>query len=219
MSEQSQTEQNPNQPSASVGSNRSLWVWVMAGVAIGVIVFGIAWLLNRNGHTPAPPPPVTATPVIVAANTVPPADVPPTITTTAPAATVTPFVTYTVHSGDVLSGIAERFGVRASAIHEANGETLTNPDRLQIGQELRIPFSGLQTPLPLPTFTPIPSATPVASNTKQKRFQHTVRRGEVLSTIAQKYGVSLQALRAANNLRSDVIRVGDTLIIPSPAKP
>lgn len=45
-------------------------------------------------------------------------------------------------------------------------------------------------------------------------IRHRVRRGETLSGIARQYGVTLQTLRAANNLRGSVIHPGETLIVP-----
>ncbi len=45
--------------------------------------------------------------------------------------------------------------------------------------------------------------------------QHVVRRGDTLSGVASLYRVSLSRLRAANRLRSDIVRVGQTLRIPS----
>lgn len=44
---------------------------------------------------------------------------------------------------------------------------------------------------------------------------HTVRRGETLSSIAQKYGVTVSALRQANNISGDRINVGQKLKIPA----
>lgn len=43
---------------------------------------------------------------------------------------------------------------------------------------------------------------------------HTIKSGEALSIIARNYGVSVAAIKKANNLRSDAIRAGATLIIP-----
>ncbi|WP_414704037.1 N-acetylmuramoyl-L-alanine amidase [Pseudomonas sp. UBA2684] len=47
--------------------------------------------------------------------------------------------------------------------------------------------------------------------------EHLVSSGESLALIAQRYQVSLGALRSANALRSDVIKVGQTLQIPATA--
>jgi len=43
---------------------------------------------------------------------------------------------------------------------------------------------------------------------------HEVRRGDTLSEIARRYSVSVEALRQANNLRSNLLRVGQSLMIP-----
>ncbi|GEM_PF-1633695 len=63
-------------------------------------------------------------------------------------------VTYTVREGDTLSGIAEEFGISLDALIEANKDRLKDPDRLQVGQELRIPVTPLPTPRPQVTPTP-----------------------------------------------------------------
>jgi LysM repeat protein len=47
--------------------------------------------------------------------------------------------TYTVQPGDTLSGIAELYSVTVEALMDANG--LTDPDVLQVGQVINIPFS------------------------------------------------------------------------------
>ncbi|MDO6568546.1 N-acetylmuramoyl-L-alanine amidase [Alteromonas sp. 1_MG-2023] len=43
---------------------------------------------------------------------------------------------------------------------------------------------------------------------------HTVRSGESLSLLAQRYNVNVSRLKAANNLNSDVVRIGQVLTIP-----
>lgn len=45
--------------------------------------------------------------------------------------------------------------------------------------------------------------------------EHTVSRGDTLSVIANRYGISVASLRAANNLGSDQIRIGQTLKVPA----
>ena len=44
--------------------------------------------------------------------------------------------------------------------------------------------------------------------------EHIVRSGESLALLANRYQVSLAALRSANSLKSDVIKVGQKLTIP-----
>jgi N-acetylmuramoyl-L-alanine amidase len=47
-----------------------------------------------------------------------------------------------------------------------------------------------------------------------KQVRHVIARGDTLSEIAERYNVSASAIRAANRLSSDNIRVGQTLSIP-----
>jgi N-acetylmuramoyl-L-alanine amidase len=43
---------------------------------------------------------------------------------------------------------------------------------------------------------------------------HTVSSGESLSLLAQRYGVSVRELKSSNNLKSDLVRIGQVLTIP-----
>ena len=46
-------------------------------------------------------------------------------------------------------------------------------------------------------------------------MRYTIVRGDTLSTIAQRYGVSSKTLRSVNKLRNDKIRVGQVILIPA----
>ncbi len=109
-----------------------------------------------------------ATPTVVAGMTVPPTTTPwPTATRRAtftpvpatPSATPEPTVTptpiiYTIQPGDTLIPISRKFGVTVEDIMEANG--ITDPRRLQIGQEIIIPLiPGESGPTVVPTPTPV----------------------------------------------------------------
>jgi LysM repeat protein len=58
-----------------------------------------------------------------------------------PTATPLPrVITYTVESGDTISGIAQQFSVSTDVLVEANADTLENAHSLRIGQQLRVPM-------------------------------------------------------------------------------
>jgi nucleoid-associated protein YgaU len=48
--------------------------------------------------------------------------------------------TYTVEAGDNLSKIGEKYGITWQQIYEANKDTISNPDLIHPGQELKIPI-------------------------------------------------------------------------------
>lgn len=101
---------------------------------------------------------------------------------------------YIVQPGDTLSGIATRFGVSEDELAAINN--LRDRDQLRVGQQLRIPASS-RPPATAPTRT------------------HVVRAGETLFTIALRYGVTVAALQAANNIvNPNQIYVGQVLTIP-----
>jgi membrane-bound lytic murein transglycosylase D len=57
----------------------------------------------------------------------------------------------------------------------------------------------------------------VAAVEPPPEVRHRVKRGETLSAISQKYGVSMDALRAANDLNGSLIHPGESLLIPKAA--
>ncbi|WJG11235.1 N-acetylmuramoyl-L-alanine amidase [Aliiglaciecola sp. LCG003] len=60
-----------------------------------------------------------------------------------------------------------------------------------------------------------PDGTLWASNAKAEKRTHRVSRGESLSLLAQRYNVRVSAIKEANNLRGDTVRIGQLLTIPS----
>ncbi|MEM8996576.1 MAG: transglycosylase SLT domain-containing protein, partial [Acidobacteriota bacterium] len=51
---------------------------------------------------------------------------------------------------------------------------------------------------------------------RQVGHRYRVRRGDTLSAIASKFGVSVRALKSANGIRGHLIRSGQSLLIPPP---
>lgn len=66
----------------------------------------------------------------------------------------------------------------------------------------------------VPSFTS-PPAKPVSKARSAPRATYTVKAGDTLASIARRYGVTAQALSAANPaIRSGQVRTGQTLVIP-----
>ncbi len=66
-------------------------------------------------------------------------------------------------------------------------------------------------------YTNPPPDTQIAAElrrTPTRQVRHVITRGDTLSEIAERYNVSTAAIRAANKLSTDKIRVGQTLSIP-----
>ena len=108
----------------------------------------------------------------------------------------TEVVTYVVQPGDNVYLISQRYGVSQDTIIWANDWLEMDPDLLSIGEELAIlPVSGVW---------------------------HTVKSGETLATIAQRYQVTPEEIvaYAPNGLQEPVsLAVGQKLIIPGGVKP
>ena len=81
-----------------------------------------------------------------------------TVTSTSVSTTIAPVV-HVVQEGDTLSEIAKQYGVTVEALQEANA--ISDPKRLQIGQELIIPQVGTITPTM--DITPRVQATPTVA--------------------------------------------------------
>ena len=97
---------------------------------------------------------------------------------------------YIVRSGDTLWLLAQRYQTTVDAIKRLNGLT---GDNLSIGQVLRIP-------------------TPDSPGGSY--FEYTVRPGDTLWLLAQRYGTTVSALKSLNNLTSDILNIGQVLRIP-----
>ncbi len=130
-----------------------------------------------------------------------------------------------VYKGQHLGMIARRYNVTVEAIRHANDLERGKP--IRPGQRLVIPPrddpSGSRTradrrrraEAASPSSGRADSRPSGASGTKPLRV-HTVRRGQCLSSIAQRYGVRSAALRGANGLRhGEPIRPGQKLVIPT----
>ena len=141
----------------------------------------------------------------------------------APAAAPTPAAhTYVVKKGDSLWKIAKAESLTVGELSRANN--LTKTSALKIGQKLSIPVSAkaektsVATASVVPTSTDASGATATTASTTAGAdaggATYTVQSGDSLWKIARKQSVSVAALKQANNLNGDSLKVGQKLHIP-----
>ncbi|MCS6773424.1 MAG: LysM peptidoglycan-binding domain-containing protein [Thermoflexales bacterium] len=85
-------------------------------------------------------------------------------------------------------------------------------------QQAAEPMAVAAAPVELPTPTEPPPPMPLPSPTPIPPIEYTVREGDTCGGIALRYGISVQALAAANQLDPTfcLIRIGQTLRVPVP---
>ncbi len=98
-------------------------------------------------------------------------------------------VEYTVRAGDTLWLLAQRYGTTVDAIKNLNG---LSGDELSIGQVLKIPTAG-----------------------EAPYFEYTVRSGDTLWLLAQRFGTTVDAIRSLNGLTGTLLNIGQILRIPT----
>ncbi len=125
---------------------------------------------------------------------------------------------YIVQPGDMLSKIARRAGVSVNELVALNH--LKNANSIRVGQKLTLP--GYAKDLPVGKVKEsvagkTSGSKKVVSSTAKKPSAeggYEVQAGDALEKIARKFGVKVADLKAANNMTSDKIRVGQKLAIP-----
>jgi LysM repeat protein len=118
---------------------------------------------------------------------------------------------YVVQPGDNLSTIAAQNGVSVDSLLAAN--SLGDANFIWAGQRLSIP--GKAAPAPA---KPAPATAPAPARPATTGATYTVQPGDYLSAIATRYGVSSDALAAANGLSNpNLLYSGQTLTIPGAA--
>lgn len=138
----------------------------------------------------------------------------------------TPDLAYVVQSGDSLSAIARRFSTSVAQLTSLN--QLADSHRIRVGQRLLLPqdsaaATGQTSAQIAATATSQASAAgaaSTASNSRPAASTYDVRRGDTLSSIARRLGVSELALLQTNNIdHPDRIYPGQTLRMPGSNAP
>lgn len=99
---------------------------------------------------------------------------------------------YTVQAGDTLTKIARKLNVTVQDILKLN--TLKDPNALYVGQQLKVPGG-------------------VAPVTPAGLTSYVVVAGDNLSRLAKRFNTTVERIKQLNNLKTDVITIGQTLLI------
>jgi len=109
---------------------------------------------------------------------------------------------YAVKEGETISEIASRFNTSPAQLKELNG--LKDAGYIQKGQRLKIPGTNTG------------EGRPFDSAQGKTFVEHKVKRGETLSYLAERYGVSVSAIMEANDLTNKhMLKTGQYLLIPT----
>lgn len=120
-----------------------------------------------------------------------------------PASPEEKLATYVVVKGDSAELIARKHKVRTSDLLSVNG--LDRNSILKIGQELKIPANGIMQP------QTASRADSVSVNSSLDTEIYVVARGDTLSRIAQRRGMTVRQIMSINGLKSHKIMVGQKL--------
>lgn len=118
--------------------------------------------------------------------------------------------TYQFKKGDTLSQTAERFNIKLDKLRAINGLKPYFP--IRVGQSILVPWENINGVSNLSQTWSRPEFSQ-ASSLYGKEFVYRIKRGDTLSGIAKRYGVSIKALKNWNGLKNSTIRVGKKLII------
>lgn len=125
------------------------------------------------------------------------------VTTTAAAAATS----YTVTAGDTVSSIAGRYGLSTASVLAANGLSW---------KSLIFPGQVLKLAAPVAAAAPAPAPTAAVPAVPAVAGRYMIQRGDTISKIADRFGVTTQAVLTANGLGwSSIIYGGQTITIPA----
>ncbi len=118
-----------------------------------------------------------------------------------------------VIAGETLYAVAKKYGVKTDDLIAANPGT---ENGIVKGQKIIIPITEVAT-IPsqnIPQKTETSLVAPLKITFTDSTIQHVVLDHETLYSVSKRFMVSIDDLKAINNLKSSKIKPGDTLLIP-----
>jgi membrane-bound lytic murein transglycosylase D len=106
---------------------------------------------------------------------------------------------HVIQKGESLGRIAAKYGVSVQSIQTKNN--IKNANRIHVGQVLLIPSAGeAKSLVSAKGGSSKPSSSSSSSKPKTKTITHTIKKGENLNLIANKYGVSVSDIKRWNKI-------------------
>ena len=136
---------------------------------------------------------------------------PPTTTNGTPTNNGPGWIRYLIKPGDTLESIGAEYSVSVDNLKNWNS---LRTSRINAGESLDIYSEPEQRVRVIPTKPP-QGAVKTNGTAADAGKTHTVRRGETLSSIAERYGTDVASMKQANGLRSSGIDAGQRLRIPT----
>lgn len=165
---------------------------------------------------PAEPAPVvepTPAPVVEPTPTPAPAPAPaPEVKPTEPETT-----TYIVQNGDYLAKISKKYNLTIDSIKRVNN---MKDDKIRVGQKIKLPgkVNVGEQKVPVQKIS-AEKAKKGYESYKGATKDYVVKSGDTIGAIAYGNGCNIRQLKEMNNLKSDVVKVGQKLKIPADGKP
>ena len=104
---------------------------------------------------------------------------------------------YVVQKGDNLSNIAKKFNVTVAELQDWNKLTTKS---ISLGASLQVVKNPIHNEV-------------IAEPVERKDIAYSVQKGDNLGSIAKKFGASVEELKQWNNLTSNAIAIGNSLIV------
>lgn len=103
------------------------------------------------------------------------------------------YLIYTIKKGDNLYSIAKNYNITLDELINFNqqGSTL-----LHIGEQLLIPINN-------------------QTNNNNNNIQYVIKPGDTLYNIAKRYNTNVDEIKRINNLNTNMLKIGETILIPS----
>ncbi len=179
--------------------------------AQGAAVVGFLVLTGCATRNAAVKPEVGGMPPTIEAST----NVVPEVVIPAPMPVVAVAKTYTVKQGDSVSRIAKKCGCTTRDLIAFNG--LKNGNAIHAGQVLKLP-DGSKPPAGVEAAAGHKTGKHAAAGkagSSAAGGSYTVVAGDSLGKIAHQHGTTVAAIKSANTLTSDSIRLGQKLVLPA----